>query len=489
MEASTDLHELIHSMNRSEKRYFKLFAQMQGKTDNNYIQLFDAINKQKVYDEEALKQKFAKKIKQFGSTKFFLYKLILKSLRIAHSDDSIHYTIADQLREADLLIRRNLYDQAGKIIDKCIEVAEKYDFHSWLLMAYQEKQRIILQKGRTKNYLIELERICAKGRQLLKGFEEGLSYAELSAKFNYLSEMNDDQTVDSLQTLEELMQSELLQDESQATFFESQKMFYHIHTLYNYAQKNWEQMYGYAKKRVAIYEAQKYRIDHDPLAYIAALHNFMIACELVGEYEEQLLVLEKMRQVKVKRKDVQAKVLLQSRYFELNLYLKMKHRDAAQKTALQFREELNVLGEKIAYELLLNFHIQLIMFFLIAKDLDKSFEHLEYVQSYPHILKVDMTYRHLLILELLYHIAAGNDLLLPNKARSMYRYLQSQQQTDFEKSLIELARYRLPNAVNPKERKAMLQAWEVEVEVILEREKQVLPLFEHFDVVEWIGEV
>lgn len=487
MEASTDLHQLIHSMSRSEKRYFKLFAQMQGKSDNNYIQLFDAINKQKAYDEEALKRKFAKSVKQFGSTKFFLYKLVLKSLRMFHSEDSMHYVLANQLREADLLMRRNLYGQAAKILDKCIETAEQYGLYPLLLIAYQQRQAVVLQVGRTKNYLTELEEICAKGYGVLKALEEGLRYAEVSAQFNYLTETNTDGSENSLQLLEELMQSDLLQNENQATFFESKKMFFHIHTLYAYARKDWSYMYDFAKKRALLYDAEPHRIEQDPLSYIAALHNFMAACELEGRYEEELEVLRKMREVRIKRIDVQAKIVLQSLHFELNLHLKMGHQAEARMTVEGLEEELPKIGGKIAYELLLNIHIQLAAFYLMAKDLEKTFEYLELIFGHPHILKADVTYRHALILELCYHIEAENDLLLPNKARALYRYLQSQAHISiFEQALLEVARYQLPNATSAKERWVILQSWKASIESMTNQQKELLPLLEHFDVLQWI---
>lgn len=487
MEASTDLHELIHSMSRTEKRYFKLFAKMQGKADNNYIRLFDAVNKQDIYDEEVLKRKFAKRIKQFGSTKFFLYKLILKSLRIFHSEDSVNYSVADQLREADLLIRRNLYEQANKLLDKCIETSEEYSLYLLLLIAYSKKQEIILQKGKNKNYLEELEKNCDTGLQVLKMQEEAVHYAKISAQFNYLSGLNMEESDESIQLIEELIQNDLLQNESQATTFDSKKIFYHIHTLYGYLKKDWRYMYDFAKKRVQLYEIAPIKIEHTPLAYIAALHNFMIACQFEGQFEEELEGLQKMRKVQMKRVDVQAKVLLQSLHFELSLHLRRKRKNETMMTAQRLRTELNTFGDKIAYELLLEIHIHLIAVFLKFKDNEKAYEHIELALGHSHILKEDMTYRNALILELLYHIAEGNDLLLPNKARAFYRYLQSQEKLSvFEKTLLEVARYQLPNATSKKERAAVLQSWKETIASNIEVHQQENPFLKYLDVLEWI---
>ena len=53
------LFELIRSLTKSEKRYFKLLASRHTIGDeNNYVRLFDAIDRQEEYDEESLFKEF-----------------------------------------------------------------------------------------------------------------------------------------------------------------------------------------------------------------------------------------------------------------------------------------------------------------------------------------------------------------------------------------------------------------------------------------------
>ena len=59
MRYNADLFELIKSLTKSEKRYFKVYSAQQTKNNsNNYILLFDAIDRQEVYNEEKIKRKF-----------------------------------------------------------------------------------------------------------------------------------------------------------------------------------------------------------------------------------------------------------------------------------------------------------------------------------------------------------------------------------------------------------------------------------------------
>ncbi|TAL60888.1 MAG: hypothetical protein EPN85_06205, partial [Bacteroidetes bacterium] len=55
-DSSSELFDLIHLMNKGEKRYFKLYARARAPhiRDINYIRLFDVMEKQDTYNEEKI---------------------------------------------------------------------------------------------------------------------------------------------------------------------------------------------------------------------------------------------------------------------------------------------------------------------------------------------------------------------------------------------------------------------------------------------------
>ena len=78
------LFQLIKSLEKSEKRNFKLYVKRNTPSgDLKFIQLFDALDGMKEYDEAALlkKNKSIRK-QQLSNIKAHLYKQILASLRI-----------------------------------------------------------------------------------------------------------------------------------------------------------------------------------------------------------------------------------------------------------------------------------------------------------------------------------------------------------------------------------------------------------------------
>lgn len=122
------LHLLIRSLTKSEKRYFRLFCQREA-SGKNYLRLFDAIEKQEVYDEAAIKKLFAGEVfvKQLHVTKHYLKKLILKSLRNFHAEISKDALLKDMLRNVEILFKKELYQLCETELKKSEELATRYE--------------------------------------------------------------------------------------------------------------------------------------------------------------------------------------------------------------------------------------------------------------------------------------------------------------------------------------------------------------------------
>ena len=85
---STDaLFQLIKSLEKSEKRNFKLYmTRLSGSKDLKVVQLFDALDKMEEYDEELLLRKNEVIIKQqLSNLKAHLYRQILKQSALYES--------------------------------------------------------------------------------------------------------------------------------------------------------------------------------------------------------------------------------------------------------------------------------------------------------------------------------------------------------------------------------------------------------------------
>jgi hypothetical protein len=99
------LFQLIKSLQKSEKRNFKLYIRRNSANEDlKIIQLFDALDKIGNYDEAVLLKKLPSiKKQQLSNIKAHHYKQLLASLRLLSSEENIDIQLHEQLDYARIL--------------------------------------------------------------------------------------------------------------------------------------------------------------------------------------------------------------------------------------------------------------------------------------------------------------------------------------------------------------------------------------------------
>src|SRR5690349_23883978 len=137
------LFQLIRSMEKAEKRHFKLYIKRSSSNENlKVVQLFDAVDKLNEYDEKALLKKLPTVQKtQLSNLKAHLYKQILASLRLLKSADSIDLQLNEQFDYAHILYKKGLFLQSLRILEKAKETAHThYKFNHLTQLIALEKR-------------------------------------------------------------------------------------------------------------------------------------------------------------------------------------------------------------------------------------------------------------------------------------------------------------------------------------------------------------
>jgi len=125
MKSNELLFELIHSLTKAEKRFIKLNAKFH-KGDKVYLSLFDAIAKQKTYNEVELIDAFSgyKFSNQFSVAKNYLQNFILKQLRQFHANHKASIECKNLMIDIELLHLKGQYILAQKLVNKTRKIAE-----------------------------------------------------------------------------------------------------------------------------------------------------------------------------------------------------------------------------------------------------------------------------------------------------------------------------------------------------------------------------
>ena len=144
MPKSNSLFLLIKAMTKAEKRHFKMYSSINAiDGDKDYIRLFDAMEAQEAYDEKALLEKFKNEpyFSQLNGVKFYLYRQIMKSLKIIQDDSSDNVKLQNYLAEIEILFGKKLFKNCATTIKKARIYAQKHENFLKLLeiMAWESK--------------------------------------------------------------------------------------------------------------------------------------------------------------------------------------------------------------------------------------------------------------------------------------------------------------------------------------------------------------
>src|SRR5690348_12528538 len=138
------LFQLIHSLEKAEKRHFKLYIKRSSSNENlKIVQLFDAMDKMNDYDEKILLKKLPSIQKtQLSNLKAHLYKQVLASLRLLKSADSIDLQLNEMFDYAHILYKKGLFQQSLRLIDRAKDMATANQKFNFLALALGLEKRI-----------------------------------------------------------------------------------------------------------------------------------------------------------------------------------------------------------------------------------------------------------------------------------------------------------------------------------------------------------
>lgn len=143
-ERRESVFELIKSMNKAEKRNFKLYAtRLNGNEEAKFVTLFDCLDALEEYDEEKILTRCTGiKKQQLPNMKAHLYRQLLISLRLLGVNHSALLHLREQIDFARILFDKGLYQQAEKLLDKAEEQAIESEQHVTLLNIIELQKQV-----------------------------------------------------------------------------------------------------------------------------------------------------------------------------------------------------------------------------------------------------------------------------------------------------------------------------------------------------------
>jgi hypothetical protein len=436
--ASSDVHELIHSLTKSEKRYFKLYcSRHSSSTDNNYVQLFDFITGQKEYNESEIFTYFQGELflNKFSITKNRLYDQIIKSLDAFHTTRSAEAQLYKQMHASSILYQKGLYQQALKTLRSARKLAAKLE-HVTILLEINQKLKQLNESFGKKCFDKEAidtihQRDYVYTQQLgyytLLWKIKGELFAEMNAKGKARCEA-------SRESYHKLIQSLLQQDFKGDKTFEISYLENHIWSAYYYATLNEEKSLTFVKNNVDLYEANPKRIQQEPNKYFALVSNLV---HLKCTRNNYLAANEYLKRLKSFPKDfgIAATVDIEIKRFsmiystETMLYLKQSEFDKAAELAEEISAGLHRFDDKIAPIRRAYLYFQMAVAFFGVGEYSKSLKWLNDLFNDTGIDEKEDIVSFAHMLNLVVHLEMQNYRLLPYSIQRAKRFLKKKNRT------------------------------------------------------------
>ncbi len=271
------LFQLIKSLEKAEKRHFKLYIKRSsGNEDLKIIELFDAMDKLPEYDEALLLKKL-KSIKkpQLSNIKVHLYKQLLASLRLLKSSDSIDLQLNEQFDYAHILYKKGLFAQSLKILDKAKEMAKANHKINFLVSAIAMEKRIETlnitrdMQPRAEELSAEINEVNQRIDALSRLSNLAMLLYSWFIKYGHARNVQDEERVKAY--LKEHMPDNAFE---QTGFYERMYLYQSL-CWYAFILQDFLMYYRYAQKWVDIFDAEPLMIRVETGHYIKGLHTLL----------------------------------------------------------------------------------------------------------------------------------------------------------------------------------------------------------------------
>jgi tetratricopeptide (TPR) repeat protein len=490
MKPSTELFDLIKSLSKSEKRFFKLSSSLQT-GEKNYLKIFDAIDKQTEYDEAAVKHHFRKEtfIKHFPSEKNHLYKLILKSLRAYHADNSVSSVLKQEIKNIEILYNKALFKECNKFLMRAKKMAIQHEKFYFLFELISWEKSLLEEALEDGQFTKDLDTLIKEEQEVIEKLRNLAAYHVLYSKINYVFRSGGFvRNEEDRQLVEEIKNHPLIKGKNTALSHRAATICYYTQGFCNLANGDLETAYTKFAKVKSILDTNQ-NIRQDLAKRYARTLNNMITCQIdKGNYDAAAELTQELKSMSRAKgfnsTDIQVEIFKDTSIAELKIchYTGDFTRGLAMVDTIV--SEMEELEGKLHKEQVLTFYYQIAYIYFGAGEYNKSLFWINKVlNDNENTLRQDI-YSYARLFNLVIHFELGNYDLLEYISKSTQRYLSKRQRDyNLEKLVIEYVRKLIRTNSNLDRRDLFVSFRSALDEVMMSQEERIV--LKYFNFIKW----
>ncbi len=486
---SDTLFQLVHSLEKAEKRHFKLYIKRSSsKEDLKIIQLYDALDKMQEYDEQALLKKLTDNSKtKLANLKTHLYKELLASLRLLKTGENVDLQLSELLDNARLLYNKGLKQQSLRIIEKAKEVArvnQKFNTLVQLISLEKKIETLHITRSTTE----KTEKMAEEALEISSHIDRVTRLSNLALLLYRWYVINGHaRNEEDEKDIKTFFKSYLPKDLAQVNGFYEKLYLYQSYCWYAFIRQDFIMYYRYSQKWVDLYEENPFLKTVETGHYIKGMHALLNAHFDLRNYKKFDLVLKQFEDyANTQEANIHDNFRIHTSIYinsaKINGYLMKGTFRQGLKLVEEIENKLNEYALFVDQHRILVFNYKIATLYFGSGDYEKAIDYLHRIINGPMDLRIDLQ-SYARLMHLLCHYEMGNYEILDSLAKSVHRFMARMKNL----TVVEEAVFRfLKNSFkSPEQIKDALKKFLQEIKH-LEKNRFETRSFAYLDIISWV---
>ncbi len=479
---------LIKSMGKSEKRYFRLFTNLQ-KGEKVYLTLFDLLEQYSSVEnvQKEFLENYSGKSLEMASK--HLYKIILDCLVKLRDKQDIQTKIFNYISKAGVLFERELFDEAFLYLEKAKKLAVTYEYDPLLLLirrtelkylsarefeGVSEKQ--LVNKQMKINEVMKYSRNINLHLQLYDILKYRLAYKGYSRSDKQKEDLND------------LVLSELsLISHQYGNGFESQKLHLLFQATYYLNSGNYKSAIRHYRELIGLFEENRHIILNPPIYYVSALKGILDSLHTAGLYHEMVFFIQKLKVLE--QEEYAEEFVLEIKWliflYELVSVLNIGNFTDAVRVLEKYCDPLYKKVELMRLDTQVKLHLYMAIVYLCLGKLDDTRKSMKKIFASGKLFYSLPSYKIARLFNLVVQAELQNFHFFENEINSIKRNLKDEKQFYHTEKLVFKFVSNCPLPTYKPHREKLWQSYKKQIDLIQKNkyERQILKIF---DFLSWI---
>ncbi|RYY60224.1 MAG: hypothetical protein EOO05_10695 [Chitinophagaceae bacterium] len=485
------LFQLIKSLEKAEKRHFKLYIKRSSaKEDLKIVRLFDALDHQDTYDEKVLLKRLpGTEKRQLYNLKTHLYGEILASLRLLKSADSIDLQLNEQFDYAHILYKKGLFLQSVKILEKAKEIARSNQKLYFLAQVIALEKRIE-NLHITRSLQSRADSLAIEANDVSRHIDMVSRLSSLSLQiFSWYTRHGHARNEKDEEGVKSFFSQNLPANVHQLTGFYERLYLYQCYCWFAFIRQDFLQYYRYAQKWVDLFNAEPLMIRVETSHYIKGMHYLLNAHFDLRNFKRFDKVLRDFEQfaetARVREHDnfrIQAFVYISTAKINQHFMLGTFKEGLELVPGIEEKLEENEIFLDPHRIMVLNYKIATLYFG--SGDFSTSIDYLQKIIHETGELRTDLQC-YARLQHLLAHYELGNFDIIESLTKSVYRFMAKMENlTVIEEEMFKFLRHSFHH-VAPRKLKPELENFLHKIKH-LEKNRFETRSFAYLDIISWV---